>query len=144
MLVDIVASLMQRTGGALANPRIISGGVGVALAVMAIIAGTVGRITMGASWRTSADGAQAGVLVTTGPFAAVRHPVYASMLVLALAVVFLVPNVWTAIAFVIATAGLEVQVRAVEEPRLRARFGGAYARYAATTGRFVPLVGQLR
>jgi protein-S-isoprenylcysteine O-methyltransferase Ste14 len=127
-----------------ANPRILIGDAGLALAVMAIIAGTVARIAMGAAWRTSADGANAGGLVTSGLFMVVRNPVYVSMLALTVGVAFLVPSVWTGIAFVIALVGLEVQVRAVEEPHLRVRYGDAYLRYAAITGRFVPLLGRLR
>ncbi len=144
MLVDIVASVTQRTSNTGATLRIIIGDVGLALALIAIVLGMVARIAMGAAWRTSADGADAGALVTSGLFALVRNPVYLSMLTLALAVAFLVPSVWTATAFVLAALGLEVQVRAVEEPHLRARYGDAYLRYAAATGRFIPLLGRLR
>jgi hypothetical protein len=40
-------------------------------------------------------------------------------------------------------AAVQLQVRAVEEPHLRATHGDAYAAYAARTGRFVPRIGRL-
>jgi protein-S-isoprenylcysteine O-methyltransferase Ste14 len=40
-------------------------------------------------------------------------------------------------------AGLEIQVRLVEEPYLIRVHGDAYRTYAARTGRFVPGVGRL-
>jgi protein-S-isoprenylcysteine O-methyltransferase Ste14 len=40
-------------------------------------------------------------------------------------------------------AGMQVQVRAVEEPYLSLAHGEAYARYAARVGRFLPGVGRI-
>jgi protein-S-isoprenylcysteine O-methyltransferase Ste14 len=40
-------------------------------------------------------------------------------------------------------AGIELQVRAVEEPHLLRTHGEAYARWARATGRFVPSLGKL-
>lgn len=41
-------------------------------------------------------------------------------------------------------AGIQMQVRAVEEPHLLATHGQAYAHYAARVGRFLPWIGRLR
>jgi protein-S-isoprenylcysteine O-methyltransferase Ste14 len=51
------------------------------------------------------------------------------------------PSVLALVALVVA---VELQVRAVEEPYLRAMHGSAYAAYAARAGRFVPGIGRLR
>jgi protein-S-isoprenylcysteine O-methyltransferase Ste14 len=60
-----------------------------------------------------------------------------------LGVVLMVPTWVSALALVALVAGVQLQVRAVEEPYLRAVHGAAYDAYAARTGRFVPGVGQL-
>jgi protein-S-isoprenylcysteine O-methyltransferase Ste14 len=41
-------------------------------------------------------------------------------------------------------AALEVQVRGVEEPYLRATHGASYRRYEQTAGRFLPGLGLAR
>jgi protein-S-isoprenylcysteine O-methyltransferase Ste14 len=117
---------------------------GALCSLAALVIGTIARLSMGAAWRTSADGAQSRDLVITGLFALVRNPVYAAMVLLALAVTLLIPDPWTLLALVTAALGLEIQVRVVEEPHLREIHGDAYYRYVARTGRFVPLVGRLR
>jgi protein-S-isoprenylcysteine O-methyltransferase Ste14 len=53
-----------------------------------------------------------------------------------------VPNVVAAATLAALVAGLETQVRLVEEPYLARVHGDRYRRYAAATGRFVPGVGR--
>ena len=86
---------------------------------------------------------RAHTLVTTGPYAWVRHPFYASA-ALAIAANALV----TANGFVFATGILTFALLVVrcrtEEENLVARFGDAYRAYARGTGRFVPRFGALQ
>lgn len=80
---------------------------------------------------------QRHTLVTTGPYAWVRHPFYTSV---ALAVVAL--TLVTANGFVLATGALAFAMIVIrcrkEEENLAARFGDEYAAYARRTGRFWP------
>jgi protein-S-isoprenylcysteine O-methyltransferase Ste14 len=55
----------------------------------------------------------------------------------------LVPNAFSALAFALTFAGIEIQVRAVEEPYLAKTHGPAYRDYASRVGRFAPGVGRL-
>ena len=99
---------------------------------------------MGRSWRIGVDPGERTELVTAGPFALVRNPIFAAMLPTALGLTLLVPS-WVALAGLAGLiAALELQVRVVEEPYLLQVHGDAYATYAARVGRFVPGVGQLR
>ena len=98
---------------------------------------------MGTSWRIGVDPGERTELVTNGPFALVRNPIFAAMLPTALGLTLLVPS-WIAIAgFVGLLVALELQVRVVEEPHLLRVHGASYASYAARVGRFVPGLGRL-
>jgi protein-S-isoprenylcysteine O-methyltransferase Ste14 len=142
-LGDCIDAIARLTHGG-ASGLVALGVAGLLCALAALVIGTIARVSMDGAWRTSADGAHSGGLVTTGFFALVRNPVYVAMVLLALGVSFLIPDVWTVLALIAAAVGLEIQVRAVEEPHLRAVYGSAYDGYAARTGRFVPLLGRLR
>ena len=117
---------------------------GVALAVVGIAATFYAQVAMGASWRIGVDESERTALVTTGPFALVRNPIFSAMLPTALGLVLIVPS-WVAIVGLVGLAvALELQVRVVEEPYLLRAQGERYAEYAARVGRFVPGVGRLR
>jgi protein-S-isoprenylcysteine O-methyltransferase Ste14 len=118
--------------------------IGLVLAVGGIAATLGAQLAMGASWRIGVDRDERTELVTSGPFAHVRNPIFSAMVPTALGLALLVPS-WVAIAgFASLIAALQLQVRAVEEPHLLAAHGGSYAEYAARVGRFVPGVGLLR
>jgi protein-S-isoprenylcysteine O-methyltransferase Ste14 len=66
------------------------------------------------------------------------------MLLSTLGFVLLLPNALALLALALTAAGIQLQVRAVEEPYLLRTHGSSYASYAARVGRFVPGVGLLR
>jgi len=80
--------------------------------------------------------------VLAGPYLRIRNPLYAG-LVLAVAGTALSAASW-AIAFGAAAAALAAHawVVRVEEPRLRARFGSAYAMYLRRVPRWLPQFGR--
>ena len=77
------------------------------------------------------------MLRTDGPYAIVRHPVYAGLLLgtTGIAVLRARPEPLFAVA---ALAGLLHLKAGYEEGLLRARFGAAYDAYAARVPRLVP------
>lgn len=116
---------------------------GAVIAVAGIVATFLAQVAMGASWRIGVDPAERTALVTTGPFAHVRNPIFAAMIPTALGLALLVPS-WIALAGLAGLLlALELQVRVVEEPYLGQVHGDAYVTYAARVGRFVPGVGRL-
>ena len=118
--------------------------VGTVLAVAGIAATLYAQIAMGTSWRIGVDPGERTELVTTGPFALVRNPIFSAMLPTALGLALVLPS-WPAIAGLVGlVVALELQVRVVEEPYLLRTHGAAYAEWASRTGRFVPGVGRLR
>ena len=101
---------------------------GIVLATLGIAATLYAQIAMGTSWRIGVDPSEHTALVTTGPFALVRNPIFAAMLPTALGLALLVPS-WIALAgFAGLLLALELQVRVVEEPYLRRAHGSRLRR----------------
>jgi protein-S-isoprenylcysteine O-methyltransferase Ste14 len=117
--------------------------VGILLAVAGIFLTFGAQLAMGDSWRVGVDPGERTELVTSGPFAHVRNPIYSAMLPMVFGLVLMVPNVVVIAGFLALFVGLELQVRLVEEPYLQQVHGDAYAAYAARVGRFVPRLGLL-
>jgi protein-S-isoprenylcysteine O-methyltransferase Ste14 len=116
--------------------------VGIVLAALGGLAVFGAQLGMGASWRIGVSDDQGTDLVTSGWFSFCRNPIYTSMIVGWLGFALMVPT-WLAFAAVVAIAlGLELQVRAVEEPSLIRAHGEEYRRYAARVGRFIPGIGR--
>jgi protein-S-isoprenylcysteine O-methyltransferase Ste14 len=118
--------------------------LGIALFAGGLAATLAAQLAMGASWRVGVDHGERTELVTTGPFALVRNPIYAAMLPTSLGLTLMVPSVVAIAGLAALVLALEIQVRIVEEPYLRHVHGSAYADYAARVGRFFPGVGDLR
>lgn len=116
---------------------------GVVLSVAGIALTFYAQLAMGASWRIGVDPAERTKLVTRGPFALVRNPIYSALLPTALGLALLVPSVLAIAGFAALVIALELQVRIVEEPHLLRAHGRAYSDYAAGTGRFFPWIGRL-
>ena len=117
---------------------------GVVLVVLGIVMTIGSQVAMGRSWRADVDPDATTELVTSGPFRLVRNPVFTGSAITVLGLALVVPNVVSLLMLVAFLAGLEIQVRLVEEPYLLRVHGDAYRTYAARTGRFVPCVGRLR
>jgi len=117
--------------------------IGIVLAAIGGFAVFFAQLGMGASWRIGVSDDQDTDLVTTGWFSLVRNPIYTAMIVGWAGFALIVPT-WLAIAAVfVIGAGLELQVRFVEEPYLLRAHGDRYRAYASRMGRFVPGVGRL-
>jgi protein-S-isoprenylcysteine O-methyltransferase Ste14 len=118
------------------------GVVGFVVAAAGIFLTIVAQLSMGDSWRIGVDPNERTELVTGGIFGMVRNPIFTAMVLASIGLALLVPNWWSLAALVVLVVGLEVQVRLVEEPYLRAAHGAAYERYQRDAGRFVPGLGK--
>jgi protein-S-isoprenylcysteine O-methyltransferase Ste14 len=117
--------------------------VGIVLATGGGLAVFAAQLGMGESWRIGVSDDQRTELVTGGWFSLCRNPIYAAMIVGWTGFALLVPTWLGFAAVLVIAAGLELQVRAVEEPYLLRTHGDAYRDYASRVGRFVPGVGRL-
>jgi protein-S-isoprenylcysteine O-methyltransferase Ste14 len=116
---------------------------GTVVAVLGVAATLAAQTSMGASWRIGVDENERTTLVTSGAFALARNPIFTAMIVTATGLTAMVPNAVSLPALAVTVLSIELQVRAVEEPYLRRVHGNAYARYAATVGRFLPGLGRI-
>jgi len=115
-------------------------GIAVALAGFAVTEWAV--TAMAETWRVSVDTSEQVRLVATGPFALVRNPVYTGLIVTMLGITVMVANLVANLGWITLVAGLELQVRLLEEPYLRGLPDTAFNDYAAHVGRFVPGLGR--
>ena len=99
---------------------------------------------MGRAWRTGVAGTEGEELVTSGPFRAVRNPVYVSLLGNCIGQSLVLATALTPLALATCMCALELQTRAVEEPALLAAHEDEFRHYVAHVGRFAPGIGRLR
>ena len=132
----VVSLFASAAGGA---PAIHAAGAAVAIASIVLV--TVAQLQMGASWRIGVDPRERTELVTHGLYASIRNPIYTGMAAFAAGQLLMRPNPWTWAALVAMWLGVQVQVRAVEEPHLWHLHGDRFTVWAARAGRFVPGVG---
>jgi protein-S-isoprenylcysteine O-methyltransferase Ste14 len=117
---------------------------GRAAAALALLAAALGLFAW-AAWTNRSRklglafaGAVPGHVQTGGPYALVRHPCYASYLLAFLGGAVAAGSPWLAPAVLAGALTYRRAAREEEEGFARSRLAGAYAEYAARTGKFLP------
>jgi protein-S-isoprenylcysteine O-methyltransferase Ste14 len=93
---------------------------------------------MGKSWRMGIDPNEKTNLIVSGPYAYVRHPIYALSLAMMAATMAAILSPMMLLAGLIHLALLVWEARR-EESHLAALHGETYRRYCSRVGRFVPM-----
>jgi protein-S-isoprenylcysteine O-methyltransferase Ste14 len=114
-----------------------AGFAGAALAASCFLATRACWKAMGAHWRMGIDPAERTALLIDGPFAYVRHPIYALSQAMMLATVIAIPSP-VMIALALLHIGLMQWEAAREEKYLSQIYGRQYLDYRARVGRFIP------
>ena len=111
-----------------------------ALAAMLAGAGAVvmamSALGLGRSLTPTPVPVESGVLVTTGMYRWVRHPIYSGLLLVVGGVVLRSASWWTVVVGVVTVVFFNIKAR-WEEARLAEQYPD-YPRYAASVGRFLP------
>ena len=118
--------------------------LGAFCAVAGVAGALAAQLSMGDSWRVGVDESESTALVTDGLFAWVRNPIFTFIGLSLLGLILLVPNALSLAAASLTMLGIELQVRAVEEPYLERTHGDTYRAYGSRVGRFLPGLGLLR
>jgi protein-S-isoprenylcysteine O-methyltransferase Ste14 len=92
---------------------------------------------MGRHWKMAVTPGEKQVLITDGPFARVRHPIYGYQILLMLASLCVVPTL-PMLAIAVVHVVLMVAKARNEERHLLDTHGSDYEAYVARTGRFFP------
>ncbi len=110
---------------------------GFALGIVSIAFWTWAQVCLGKLWSPQLQLRVDHNLVTTGPYASIRHPIYTAMFGFGIGLALLTAN-WVFIALaVLVTAGLIARVPK-EERMMVEKFGDQYRTYTQNTGRFFP------
>ena len=96
------------------------------------------RLHLGRNWGIPMSIRQGHELVTSGPYAYVRHPIYTGLMLAAMGSVLAVGLVWLA-AFVLSFVYFLISAR-TEERMMRAQFPDAYPGYQRRTKMLIPFV----
>jgi protein-S-isoprenylcysteine O-methyltransferase Ste14 len=115
---------------------------GVALGVVSLAVHAWSRATLGKEWSSHLRIGQQHHLVTTGPYAWIRHPIYAALLSFLASMALITAN-WLFFAlFVFSMVDLTLRIPR-EEEMMVARFGDEYKAYKQRTGSLFPRPSDL-
>jgi len=110
---------------------------GFALGVVAVIFWTWTQVTLDTQWSAQLQLTKDHHLITAGPYALIRHPLYAGIFGWCVALPLLTAN-WIFVAVcVLSILGLLWRVPKEEQMMIEA-FGDEYKAYTQRTGRFFP------
>jgi protein-S-isoprenylcysteine O-methyltransferase Ste14 len=134
--------LNHRTAAHLGLPRLWHVGLGGAYALAGVAACGIaftwwGRLHLGKLWSGSITRKEEHVVVDTGPYAVVRHPIYTGLLVAILASAAASATATAVAGAALGWAGFWLKAR-MEERFLLDELGGAYALYRRRVPMLVP------
>ncbi len=111
--------------------------IGLGLGLAGLGVWTWSQVALGSAWSAQLQLREAHHLVTSGPYARIRHPLYTAMWFWS-AGLALVTACWVFVALaLLVIVGLWLRVPR-EEQMLIERFGDEYREYMSKTGRFIP------
>lgn len=111
--------------------------IGAAIAIAGVLFAVWAREHLGSNWSSAVTIKQGHELITTGPYAVVRHPIYTGILTGLLGTAIALSEVRGLICLVLVFLVTWPKLR-LEEGWMRSQFGETYAAYAHRTAALVP------
>jgi protein-S-isoprenylcysteine O-methyltransferase Ste14 len=112
---------------------------GAAITVTGILFAVWARRHLGSNWSRSVTIKQDHELITSGPYALVRHPIYTGLLTAFFGTAIATTQLRGLIAFALIAISLLYKLR-LEEQWMRAQFGDTYAAYSRRVAALVPFL----
>jgi len=111
--------------------------IGAAITVGGLLFAIWARVHIGQNWSSAVTIKQNHELITTGPYALVRHPIYTGLLLAFLGTAIALTQYRGLLAFVLVFLSFWYKLR-LEEKWMRTQFGATYTAYARHTAALVP------
>ena len=112
----------------------------VCFLLSAIVLSWTGAHSLGRQWRVDAGLNQDHVLIVSGPYRVVRHPIYTSMLCLLFGTGFMVTPLWLLLpAVIVFVVGTEIRIR-IEDQLLSSRFAERFREYERSVPAYIPFL----
>ena len=92
---------------------------------------------MGLDWRSGVPEKHTPTLIVTGPFAHIRHPIFAGVIVVQIGFFFALPSLFSLFCLALGVIAVIVQTR-FEDEELAQRLGDPYLDYRARTPGWLP------
>jgi protein-S-isoprenylcysteine O-methyltransferase Ste14 len=144
LIVGVGALVAGALSGAAQSAKIRPAALAVSIGLVLFWGGISLRVwsfrTLGRYFTVTVQTSADQPVITQGPYRVIRHPSYAGLLLVIMAVGLFIGNWWSLVCLTVATAGgLVFRIR-VEERALMQNLGDDYRSYAATRKRLVPFV----
>jgi protein-S-isoprenylcysteine O-methyltransferase Ste14 len=113
-------------------------GVGLAIFVSGLALAVWARLYLGRNWGTPMSVKDEPELVTSGPYARIRHPIYAGLILATVGTALAVSLYW--LVTIALVGGYFIYSATVEERNLTSAFPDTYPAYQAATKMLIPFV----
>jgi protein-S-isoprenylcysteine O-methyltransferase Ste14 len=120
-------------------PAPLRSAVGDVLCVLGLLLALWARVTLGRNWSASVTFKKGHQLISTGPYALVRHPIYIAVLLMIVGTMIFIGRMKGIIVCAVAISGLWIKLRA-EERLMTTHFPTEYPAYKAQTKALIPFV----
>jgi len=108
-----------------------------AISVLGLVIALWARSALGRNWSYQVTLKDGHELVTDGPYAAIRHPIYTAVILLFVGIMLLIPSISAVIGIGLIVWSCWIKLRQ-EETLMIQQFPDAYPAYMARTKRLVP------
>jgi protein-S-isoprenylcysteine O-methyltransferase Ste14 len=111
--------------------------VGIVLGLSSLVIYVWTRLTIGEEWSSNLQLRDRHLLVTSGPYSRVRHPIYLALILFMASITLIAAN-WLLIVFlIVSTIDLILRIPK-EEQMMIEEFGDEYKEYMQRTGKLFP------
>jgi protein-S-isoprenylcysteine O-methyltransferase Ste14 len=111
--------------------------LGAAVTITGLLFSVWAREHLGRNWSSAVTIKQGHELITTGPYAVVRHPIYTGILTGFMGMAIAISQVRGFVVFALVFLAFWIKLRR-EEQWMRSQFGEVYVTYARQTAAVVP------
>ena len=121
------------------TPTATLGVIGLIAAILGLVLAIWARVTLGKNWSGDVTIKQDHTLITAGPYAFVRHPIYTALLLMYLGTWLVLGTLGGIVGFAVLLWGFWIKLRR-EETFMLKTFPDQYPAYAKRVKRLVPWV----